>query len=183
MSLFEFNNDSNYIEVYLAQLENKNDRLDVYKTNLGCDKFMSLLDTMRDGNFKFFQKEYKEYIHKDIICQCYTNDEIKVFKKKSLKSSTSKHWLIVYNNKIKQTLLNFPSTTDLQCTSYNKKLIFRVNNRIYVNFKISLDTCTGNKWYEVYINYNHEENVDTQLAKNTLEEVMKMLESGLEPIY
>lgn len=183
MSLFDFNNDSNYIEIYLTELEKSIDGLHIYKTNIGYDSFMSLLDTMRDRSFKFFQKEYKEYIYKDIICQCYTNDETKVFKKKTLKMSSLKNWIVIYNNKIKQTLLNFPSTTDLQYTSYNKKLIFRVNNRIYVNFKISLDTNTNNKWYEVYINYNHEENVDTQLAKTTLEEVIKMLESGLESTY
>ena len=176
MDLLEYNNDYNYVEIFFTNGGCSKNGLDIYKTNLESDPFFTLLNRMKNTKFKFFQKEYKEYVHKDIVCQSYTNDETKVFKKKTVKLTKLPKAVIVYYNKTKQTLLNFPSTTDLQQTTYIKKLIFRINNRIYVNFKISLDVNTDAKWYEVYINYNHETNVDTQLTYNTLNEVFKMLE-------
>ena len=182
MAILDYNGVYNYVEIYFIQDEIKEKGVNIYKTDVGFDRFMNLLETMKTSSFKFFQKEYKEYVHKDVVCQSYINDETKVFKKKTTNISKQSNYITIYNNRIKQTLLNFPSTTDLQQTTYIKKLIFRINNRIYVNFQISLDVNTSAKWYEVYINYNHEDNVDTQLAQNTLKEVIKMLESGLESI-
>lgn len=174
MELLNIDDEVNYVELFFIKSTSDKKDLKIHRTDLTSDIFFDFLKKMKKTNYKFFQKEYKEYIYKDIICQIYLNDETKVYKKNVLKVFQNNSSMIsIYSDRIKQTLLNFPSTINLQQTSYVKKLIFRVNNRIYINFQITLDVESDVKSYEVYINYNHEENVDTQLINKTLAEVVK----------
>jgi hypothetical protein len=168
----------NYLEIYFTNKQSTpgiHDDLQSYDIQLGKDLFQTMLSSMKSTDFKFFQKEYKEYTHKDLTCQSYTNDEVKVYRKTPVNVETIDHKIFVTSMRQKLTLLNFPSTTDLQQVTYVKKLIFRVSNRIYVNFEITMNNVTKQKVYTVYINYNHEENVDAMLINQTLYKVLQIL--------
>jgi hypothetical protein len=216
--------NANYYELFFCQgekiLNSDNNDLEL---NIGLSekRFYEILyriDPTQNKNLKYFQREYKEYILKDIECHCFVNDEVKVMKKKPLcvtKNSNNNFVQIAYN-KTKLTLVNFDSTKNLHKISYVKKLIFRVSNRIYINFEISIapklaspsslcsqnqetletleknpmkcerserhvvamgaiDSETKKKNYKIYINYNHDDNVDINISNKSIDEIITMI--------
>lgn len=174
---------TNYVEWYLIKpiatdsIESK-ESVDIYDINLTEEYFLNVLSRLKNPeykDFKFFQREYKEYTYDDLCCQAHTNDEVKVFKISNIKAIPDNNILKVESHRTKMTLLNFPSTKDIQQISYVKQLIFRVSNRIYINFKVSIDDLTKQKTYSVYVNYNHDGNVDTNMINDQLKSVLKVL--------
>ncbi len=171
---------TNYVEIYLVSPFNtcqENGNHVVYNTNLDPDIFFKSLASMKkySEEVKFFQKEYKEYIVNDITCQVYPNDnETKVFRKKTLGVEYKDHLLVISHNKNKLTMLNFPSTKNINQTCYSKSLIFRISNRIYLNFVISINELK-NKSYNIYINYNHDSNVDLSLINNSIMKILNTI--------
>lgn len=174
---------SNYYELFISEGKNiLNSASEDIEYNIGLSEqkfydIMNKIDTKK--NIKYFQREYKEYILNDLVCHCFTNDEVKVMKKIPLSISelnNTPNFIQVAYNKSKLTLVNFDSTKNLHRISYIKKLIFRVSNRIYINFEISIDSKTKNKIYSVYINYNHDDNVDINITNKCINDVIDMLQ-------
>lgn len=175
---------TNYVEIYLVSPINTvttNDNHTMYNTNLDPDMFFRILASMKKNSqdVKFFQKEYKEYTVNDIICQIYSQDnETKVFKKKpnNVEYNDKKHLLVLSHNKNKLTMLNFPSTKNVNQITYSKALIFRISNRIYLNFVISInEQFDDQKTYNIYINYNHDSNVDLPLINKSITQILDIL--------
>jgi len=173
---------ANYYELFVYQDENVlNSENDDKQFGIGLSEkqFYEVLNKINATHkgFKYFQREYKEYVLKNLVCQCFTNDEVKVMKKKSLDVSplADEKFIQVAYNKTKLTLVNFDSTKNLHQISYIKKLIFRVSNRIYINFEISIDSKTKTKSYMIYINYNHDDNVDFSVTEKSIKELISML--------
>jgi hypothetical protein len=172
---------SNYYELFICEGKNKLNHVSEdteYNIGVSEKKFydiMNRIDTKK--NIKYFQREYKEYILKDLVCQRFINDEVKVMRKIPLNvSEFNNNYIQVAYNKTKLTLVNFDSTKNLHKISYIKKLIFRISNRIYINFEISIDSKTKNKIYLVYINYNHDDNVDINITNKCINDVIDMLQ-------
>lgn len=166
----------NYYEFFLCNQKDINDSdIQSYKIGLDVDTFYEIMSKMKNVEYKCFQKEYKEYIHKDLTCQSYINDDVKVFRKTNSFVNWNEKYLIIGSTFNKLTLLNFPSTTNIQQTSYIKQQIFRINNRTYLNFKVSIDSDTKEKTYTIYLNYNHEENVDVEMINKNINEIMNLI--------
>ena len=173
--------DTNYIEFYIINKHTLlDDGIDVIDINLDRDVFMKILGNMKllaSSDVKYFQKTYKEYMVSDITCQVHSHiEDIKVFRKKALgfvKEEKHPNVKVIFSTKSKLTMLNFPSTTNIQEMSYVKTLIFRVNNRIYVNFNVSISADDPeSKTYTIFINYNHDNNVDITLTQNILQNLL-----------
>jgi len=174
-----FDSGANYYEIYIKpNIEiNEDNEKTIIDNNLTVKQFLELLGCMKksDANsFKYFQKEYKEYLYTDIILQNYKNTELRVFRQNFVNINSDKHYTMIGFNRSKLTFLSVPSTTNIHDMIYVKRLIFRVNNRIFVNFQISLHK-DGKKTYQVFINYNHETNIDPEGVTKTLDDVMKIL--------
>lgn len=168
---------ANYYEIIVAdKKEILTDTIIKFNVGLSEKNFYEIMSKIDGKKYKYFQREYKEYFHKDLICQCFINDDVKVQRKTpiNIDENIDKNIIIAYN-KNKLTLVNFPSTKNLHKISYVKKLIFRVSNRIYINFKISVDAQTKNKNYIIYINYNHDDNVDFNITSTNIKEILEML--------
>ena len=175
---------TNCIEFHVtSKTTQSNIGVEVLDISLNRDVFMNILGNMKNltsQDIKHFQKSYKEYMVSDITCQVYShNDEVKVSKKKALGLTVDDmhpNLYVVYSNKNKLTMLNFPSTTNIQAMSYVKTLIFRVNNRIYVNFNVSISAANPEqKSYSIFINYNHDDNVDISLTQTTLQRILNTI--------
>jgi hypothetical protein len=152
-----------------------------YNIGISEQKFYEIMNKIdMKKNIKYFQREYKEYILKDLVCQRFINDEVKVIRKIPLNVSelntNVNNFIQVSYNKTKLTLVNFDSIKNLHKVSYIKKLIFRISNRIYINFEISIDSKTKNKNYLVYINYNHDDNVDFNITNRCINDIIDMLQ-------
>ncbi len=161
---------ANYYEIYLCSGKLDN----VYTVGMSAEEFERVLKRLTNSNYRFFQKEYKEYIYGDIISQNYKNTEILVHGYKHIGTKYFDGYLMIAYNRSKLTFLSVPSTTNIYSMNYVKKLIFRVSNRIFINFKIS-QAKDSEKIYEVYINYNHESNIDQEQINATLEQVFATL--------
>lgn len=170
---------ANYYELYIINGYTKlSEECESFTIGLDEKIFYSILSKIDKNKFKFFQREYKEYQHKDIACQCFLNDEVKVFRTVPINIIKNDYSIILASNRSKLTLVNFPSTKNLEKISYIKKLIFRVSNRIYINFEIAIDiSMNTNKIYSVYINYNHEDNVDFSIINKSINDILGLLSS------
>jgi len=187
--MIPFDSEANYYEIYMgggggggaaanaanaAKLEGHKS----YNIGLSRKDFRHLLSAIAKSNLnlKPFQKEYKEYIYDDVIVHNYKNTETHVFRHTPVcvqKLDKAVGLLIGYQ-KNKLTFLNVPSTRNIYDIQYVKKLIFRVNNRIFVNFQSSVN-LNQEKTYTVYINYNHENNIEQDSIQNNIESLMKVL--------
>lgn len=169
----------NSYEIYLIAKPEFDDYMppefQVYNIAIDDQQFAEIMQRVAKTNHKYSQRDFKEFTHKDMQCLCYTNDEVKVYKTTPVHIHYSEPFLIIGSNKSKLTLLNFPSTTSLHQITYVKQLVFRITSRIYLNFRSSIDEITGKKVNSIYINYNHESNVDMKMVNETLKEVMDIL--------
>jgi hypothetical protein len=175
----KFPNGTNYVEIFIG---NTNGHNHPFQIGLSDRVFYDILKRMHQKNYKFFQRVFKEYIYNDMTCQCHTNDEVKVFRLIPLEVVTDPPaYINVYYQRTKLTLLNFPSTRSIHHVQYVKQLIFRVNNRIYINFKVSVDDQKQQKTYQIFVNYNHEENLEMSPVLQTIQELLQFM-TPLEPI-
>lgn len=171
------NNNSNYYEIYLTpQLKQNNlDKESIeFTLDVSKENFDNMLQTISKANtdYKFFQKEYKEYKYNEVTVHNYKNTETRVFKfTPQIIYKNNNAFLIGYQRN-KLTFLSVPSTTNIYEISYIKKLIFRVNNRIFINFQCSY--VDNIKKYTVYINYNHESNIDPESINNAITNIFKI---------
>lgn len=176
--MIPFNSEANYYEIYIgtgAKLENPEGHKS-YNIGLSRKDFRNLLSAIAKSNLnlKPFQKEYKEYIYDDVIVHNYKNTETHIFRHTPICVQPSATTVLIGYQKNKLTFLNVPSTRNIYDIQYVKKLIFRVNNRIFVNFQSSVN-LNQEKTYTVYINYNHENNIEQDSVQNNIESLMKVL--------
>jgi hypothetical protein len=159
----ELPKDCNYYEIVL---------MDDDKYDLGQSKFSKILAKMIQTEYKHFSRQYKEYIIDDKVIHNFNNEETKVSQIIPIDFFDKKTYRIIGYQKTKLTPLNYPSTTYIYNTSYIKKLIFRISNRIYINFEIAL---SDSKTYKIYINYNHDHNVDNTVITKSLTDILTLL--------
>ncbi len=147
----------NYIEIYVVNeddiLQHKSSS--VYNVGLSKDRFYRILEKYRKK--QFILKEYKEFRYLDIICQKFVDNTVKVFRDCLKEVEHSSKYLKLSNKRDVLTLLQFPSTNNIVYQRYVKKTTFKINNRIYLNFEISVEE-SDSKTYSIYINYNIDSN-------------------------
>lgn len=160
--------DANYYEIYFVDRCSNNE---IYNKS----DFYTILGKVKDMSYKFFKKQYKQYIHENVIVHNYDNDEIKVQKKVLLDKIYITNTLTLAYQKTKQSMLNVSSTKNIYDIKYIKKLTFRVNNWIYINFEISFSHDMETLDHTVYINYNHDDKVDMELINTTLKDLCEKL--------
>ena len=124
---------------------------------------------MKNYAYKSFTKTYKQYVQDDIIYNNYENKEIKIYTVKPLSyEKVNTNFLKINYKKSKKNIQNiFPNAI-----SYIKKFSFRINNRIYVNFETSI--TDGEEFFKIYINYNHEKNVDMDVINKEIDVIMNI---------
>lgn len=169
-NLFRMTN-CNYYEYYLfTNLVDVNDTV----IDIGKEKFIDFLKKISNNNLKYFQKEYKEYHYGDIVYQNYNNEEIKVTKTTPIETVTAKGCLRIGCIRQKLNIINVPSNANADVIYYVKHLIFRFTSRIYLNMIVKKDT-EGHESFSVYINYNHDSNVDIPRVNESLNKIIKMV--------
>ena len=178
--MIPLNSNSNYYEIYLTpkmkeqKLDSSDQSAIEFNINVSKEDFDNMLLTMNKANtdFKYFQKEYKEYKYNEVTVHNYKNTETRIFKFLPQIICKNDNALLIGYQRNKLTFLSVPSTTSIYEISYIKKLIFRVNNRIFINFQCSYSDNI--KTYSVYINYNHEANIDPDGVTNAIKQIFNI---------
>jgi hypothetical protein len=154
----------NYIEYYLLS--------DSLTTGFTEEEFYNVLQKLRKTNYKYFQKEYKQYVIQNLFYENYDNQEVIVYEKNALKvNKEDPKWLEIHNVRNKLSMINLNSTRNVHSTNYVKKLIFRITNRIYINFEIKKNVETNTTSRYIYINYNHDQGVDMNETNRVVNEI------------
>ena len=167
---------ANYIEYYVV-----NEELDmnVYKVDLGQERFTSILKVMSGReDLKFFQKSYKEYNYGEIIYQNYDNTETRVFRKVPISFDYNNHVLKVAFQRQKLSIINVPSNTSFKEIYTVNHLIFRITNRIFLNMLVkrsSKEIDHAAVSYNVYVNYNHDDDVECSQTERKITEILDFI--------
>jgi hypothetical protein len=168
---------ANYYEIFLSPQINKKNYglLEEIDVNISKNDFYNMLSILKAANtdYKVFEKEYKEYVYSDVIVHNYNNDVTRVFKNTVLQIKNNEQLFVISYHRSKMTFLSVPSTTVIYEINYIRKLIFRVNNRIFINFQCTLSQ-DDIKTYSVYINYNHESNMDPISVQTALKKLISI---------
>lgn len=170
MAVSQLPDGCNYIEYYVYELV-KDGFVDV---NIDEDKYQQLMKNVAMHNYKYFGRQYKTYYHNDLVYENHGNSDIKVYSKPVIdyKIDESIPILALYCSKDKKPFHTFPATHDIQNISHVKKLVFRVHNRLYINFETQVNHNYDQVKRKVYINYNHDRHIDTEFMSELIEKVI-----------
>ena len=159
----------NYIEIILE------DHKDIVDINEKI--FFKILQNVRNKGYNGFQKHCKEYVYRNITYENNNENQIKVYKKILNKQDSlpSGHRILVFH-KDKLPYHTFPSTTMIQSVCYISKAIFKINNRIFLNFERKIYEGSENVFFnKIYINYNHDDNVDSTTMQHAISTALDLI--------
>jgi hypothetical protein len=167
---------SNYFEFHICNstYNNIDNNLSIYNTSIHREQFYNLMYRMMDTNNRYHQKQYSEKIIGDISYQNYKNEETSVynFQTNTIESISDKLFAIA-QTKNKLSILSVPSTFNIYSENVIKKMIFRISNRVFVNFENGM--TDNEKYYKVYINYNHDKDVDVNVIIGHIRSALDIL--------
>ena len=161
----------NYVEFvfYTSQLANS------VNIDMGEFAFLQLLATFSKDT-KMFSKNITRYFYGDLIYEV-CNKEIKTFKKTTINCKIEKANTKLFYFKEKIPFYLFPSTQDIHEMQNISSAIFRIHNNIYMNFDIITYPQNNTRTYKVYLNYNHEPNIDIDHIKQILLDLQTQISS------
>lgn len=167
---------SNYFEFHLCNstYNDIDNSIGIYNTSLDREKFYDLMYKMMDTNFRYHQKQYKEMLIGDVCYQNYKNEEMSIYniQTNTIESITDKLFAIA-QTKNKLSILSVPSTLNVYSENIIRRLIFRVSNRVFVNFENGI--TDNKKYYKIFINYNHDKDVDISVFVKQISSVLDNL--------
>lgn len=148
--------------------------MQTYNTSISKDTFYTLMYKMMDTNYKYNHKQYRELVIGDVQYHNYKNEEISVFSVTTNSVDTiDKKFCLLSQQKNKLSILSLPSSLKTYNDNVVRKMIFRISNRVFVNFEHGMSGT--HKYYKVYVNYNHDCGVDINNAMDTIKKTLVML--------
>ena len=175
-SIFKYH-DVNYIEFIILPSSKSVLEDGIFQTGISEQQFNTLLEKMTHKEYRYFEKQYKEYVSDDMYYETGSGDEIRVNKKSALGIEVNNNTITIIYNKTKLSILSFPSSFKINTICYIKKLVFRINNRIYINFEMKKYHNSNKTIYSIYVNYNHDPNVDRVATIKLINSVLAILQS------
>lgn len=166
---------SNYFEFVLCDSAKKSlNNMDVYNTSFDREKFYGLMYKLMDTNYRYYQKQYKEVLIGDVCYQNHKNEDMNIY---TVHTNQLDNILpsvcAIAQTKNKQSILSLPSSLNIYSENVIKKLIFRVSNRVFVNFENGI--TNNKKYYKIFINYNHDKDVDVNVGIKHINEIIAKL--------
>lgn len=160
LELQDYVSEGSYIECIL---------MDGDELHTNDSVFFKMMQDMKDRGYNCFQKHTKEYVYRNMFYENNEKSQIRIYKKTLNKIGNDINgWKILAFHKEKLPYHSFPSTTMLHSISYVSKATFKINNRIFVNFEKRRYTGDETTYNKIYINYNHDDNVDVHSMKKAV---------------
>lgn len=170
--------DSNYFEFNILNsngAKKVHDEVTHFDTSLTKDTFYKIMQNVSTDDLKFYQKTYKESTIGSTIYQNSKNEEINISNvETNFVALVADHVCLFGKTKHKLTILSLPSTNHIHYEVHIKRLILKVTNRIFINFEHGVKD--DNRFYRIYINYNHDKDVDLSSVAKTIERTLKKLD-------
>lgn len=156
-----------YMEVVLCPPKDETQNAAIRSYDIDDEQFNGCLKKMKAfqyaNQYKCFTVDTKEYYHRNLhlIKKIKDNvvEETKVYQVSPIDYIDCPGNRVITYDKKKLSTVVFPSTQKYDMIKYKRKLIFRINNKIYVNFQQEKDGEKLSK--KIYINFNN--NKDTNI--------------------
>lgn len=149
---------TNYIEYVICDSPVKDDRV----IEISQDNFERYMMNLKGKNS--FQVDTKEYIFENMHLIKKIKDtqveETKVYDFKFIEHKDYTHYRELRFNRSKIAVTAFPSTNNIHMILHKRRQIYRINNRIYVNFEFCWYKNSQDMHRKVYINYNRTQDAD-----------------------
>ena len=183
--------DFNYLEINLVNsyfnknIKNKenqenqeNSHLNIIDINWDEKSFNSMLmKFINDYGLKPFEKKFRILKHNDKNLIYSINDnKFNVNRHRFLSYNKNANYILIKYQKENIPPVNFPSTNIIHDMYYINKIIFKVSNRIYINFEVKKKIKEGNSeiFRRIYINLNNDKkNLDNSSINEKLEKSIK----------
>jgi hypothetical protein len=167
---------SNYIE-FIILGNNTTEHEDKISIDIVQDKFEKALRNAKQNklHIKCFHKSQKVYVRDNLYLEADKDSEITVFEKTPLTLNKKNKFVVLKYKRTRVPMHTFPSTTKLHTIYYSDSTIFRLHNRVFLNFESQYypDKDTYNN--KIYINYNHDPNAEQSIIKDKIEQAFKLL--------
>ena len=197
-----FNNDEildksyNYLEINILNKNNvdnvdnvddnnssndysNDDIIDLNWDNETFTKFLSKMINSKKFN-KPFEKKFKviRYFNQNYIINLSDNkyNHYKLFYvKNNYIKNNIKNISSIFYKKSTLPIFQFPSTDNIHDKFFLNKIIFKITNKIYLNFEI-MKKNENDIFYRVYINFNNDKhNIDYDTIVKSINETIKNL--------
>jgi hypothetical protein len=149
--------------------------------HIDTDVFLSIMKKMKTSQYKYFQHDiYEKRIGNLVLSHKISNNtvvETKVYNICPLNVQESDRFTTIIMEKQKLSSIMFPSITDIDEEKYKRKLVFRVNNKVYVNFQQEFVPGSTNTHNKIYINFNNTKNTDMKETLHIIENLKAVLTS------
>lgn len=169
----------NYIETWLGKHDD-----DCFKTTLPQEQFEALLKVMKKYDAKCNQGDFKSYTCYDMVLVKKIVDhdaqDIKVYQQKVVDVTTTPYTQTLHMERKKVASVLFPSTCNIHRTTFFRKLVFRVNHRIFVNFVQEKEQGSDQTHFKVFVNFNSAKDIDVTEQMNIMNKVVNDLSRQLE---
>ena len=171
-------NYSNYFEFVLCSGHESNqvNAINIYNTSFDRERFYNIMYKLMDTNYRYYQKQYKEVHIGDVCYQNYKNEEMNIYTIQTNKLESIPVKLSICacaQTRNKLSILSVPSSLNIYSENIIRKLIFRVSNRVFINFENGI--TDNEKYYKIFINYNHDKDVDINVSiKHINDALMKL---------
>lgn len=174
VSLTKIGHLGNYLEIILMEGETDMDIPD--------NVFFKMLQHAKNKTNSCFQKHYKEYVYRNLFYENNDKNQIKIYRKILTHVETIQNGMkLLVFHKEKLPYHVFPSTTTLHSVCYVSKAIIKINNRVFLNFEKKIyqgaNDSNGSRvsFNKIYINYNHEQNVDFNGAESAINTCLQLI--------
>ena len=180
---------ANYIEYIFtpnSTTNSTNSKLSTFDINVPEEQFIKLLSVIIARYHNPFEKTFKCYMQSDLVMENYAEEkDIKVYKKEMVKYEIRNDNIIVLHyNRNKFPFHMFHSNTEINSVFYCRRATFRILNRIYINFETQLypnkDADKDIVIRKIYVNYNHDDNVDIDNINMMINTILGVLCSQSE---
>lgn len=84
--------------------------------------------------------------------------------------------VVNYSSKQIKPIHKFPSTTELYEKTLEEKVVFKINNRLFVNFsRTTYKSDPNKKYYYIYMNYNNSDKCDVKMNVTTIMDICSIM--------
>ena len=97
----------------------------------------------------------------------------------TLYESLATSGIVNYYSKQTKPIHSFPSTTEIYEKTLEDKVIFKINNRLFINFsKTTYKSDPSEKNYYIYFNYNNSDKCDVKMNVNSINEITSIIKNN-----
>jgi hypothetical protein len=165
---------ANYIEFILTNFPYPDgNKINV---SLSQKRFEELLKKVKsNGNQKAYHKSFKVYVRDNLYLEAEKDSEIRVYEKDPVSLSNQSRYLVARYKKLRVPMHTFPSTMKIHTVYHSDLTIFRMHNRVFLNFEVQYYPSLEAFVYKIFINYNHDQNAEQSNITEKIQCAFKLL--------